>query len=153
DDGGGSPQTVSLSGSGCVIVNNKCKAALTRAMQSALAASQTAAAPAPTGSSNIGTRIINFVDPTRVDPFSAKGAKRELLVRLWYPASIEDTCKPAEYASPKVWSYFAELTRLSLPNISTNACLGAPVANSAHPVVVFTHGYTGTFTDYTFLFE
>jgi len=22
-----------------------------------------------------------------------------------------------------------------------------------HPVVVFTHGYTGTFTDYTFLFE
>jgi len=153
DDGGGSPQTVSLSGTGCVIVNGRCKAALTRAMQSALAGSRTAAAPAPTGSSKIGTRILNFVDATRNDPFMNNGDKRELLVRFWYPASVEDTCKLAEYASPKVWSYFAELVRLPLPDVSTHACLDAPVANSAHPVVVFTHGYTGTFTDYTFLFE
>jgi dienelactone hydrolase len=153
DNGGGSPQTVSLSGSGCVIVNHRCKAALSRMMKSALAASQTAAAPVPTGSSKVGTRIINLVDSTRDDPFSANGTKRELLVRFWYPASVEDTCKPAEYTSPKVWSYFAELTRLPLPSVSTHACLDAPVANSAHPVVVFTHGYTGTFTDYTFLFE
>lgn len=27
------------------------------------------------------------------------------------------------------------------------------MTNGTHPVVVFTHGYTGTFTDYTFLFE
>jgi dienelactone hydrolase len=27
------------------------------------------------------------------------------------------------------------------------------MADNAHPIVVFTHGYTGTFTDYTFLFE
>ena len=153
DDGGGSPQTVSLSGSGCVIENHRCKTALTRAMQSALAASQTATAPAPTGSSKIGTRIINFVDVARNDPFLNNGDKRELLVRFWYPASVEDICKPAEYTSPRVWNYFAVLTRLPLPKVSTNACLDAPVANSAHPVVVFTHGYTGTFTDYTFLFE
>lgn len=153
DSGGGSPQTVSLSGSGCIIVNHRCKTALSRMMLSALAASPTAVAPAPTGSSKVGTRIINIVDSTRDDPFSAKGTKRELLVRFWYPASLKDICKPAEYASPRVWNYFAELTRLPLPKVGTNACLDAPVANSAHPVVVFTHGYTGTFTDYTFLFE
>ena len=153
DSGGGSPQTVSLSGAGCIIVNHRCKAALSRMMLSALAASQTAATPVPTGPSTIGTRIINVVDSTRDDPFSAKSTKRELLVRFWYPASLEDICKPAEYASPRVWNYFAELTRLPLPKVSTNACLDAPVANSVHPVVVFTHGYTGTFTDYTFLFE
>jgi dienelactone hydrolase len=31
--------------------------------------------------------------------------------------------------------------------------MNAAVASGVHPVVVFTHGYTGTFTDYTFLFE
>lgn len=35
----------------------------------------------------------------------------------------------------------------------TNSCTNAPVTGGAHPVIVFTHGYTGTFTDYTFLFE
>ena len=27
------------------------------------------------------------------------------------------------------------------------------MAEGVHPVVVFTHGYTGTFTDYTYIFE
>jgi dienelactone hydrolase len=40
-----------------------------------------------------------------------------------------------------------------LPAVTTNSCLNAPVAEGNYPVVVFTHGYTGTFTDYTFLFE
>jgi dienelactone hydrolase len=40
-----------------------------------------------------------------------------------------------------------------LPEVTTNSCQDAAIANGAHPVVVFTPGYTGTFTDYTFLFE
>src|SRR5438876_4440435 len=39
------------------------------------------------------------------------------------------------------------------PEVKTNSCLDAPITNGAHPVVVFTHGFTGTFTDYTFIFE
>jgi dienelactone hydrolase len=62
-------------------------------------------------------------------------------------------CKRAEYTSAGVWNYFSELTKLPLPQVKTNSCLNAPVANGLHPVVIFTHGYTGTFTDYTFLFE
>jgi len=27
------------------------------------------------------------------------------------------------------------------------------MTKGVHPVIVFTHGYTGTFTDYSFLFE
>jgi dienelactone hydrolase len=52
-----------------------------------------------------------------------------------------------------VWSYFGELLGVSLPRVSTNSCLNAPIAAGAHPVVVFSHGFTGTFTDYTFLVE
>jgi hypothetical protein len=153
DDGGGSPQKVSLSGAGCVIINHRCKATLNRMMQSALAVSRTAVVPVPSGSSKVGTRLMYLIDGTRDDPFSAKGTKRELLVRFWYPASPDSGCKAAEYTSPKVWSYFSELTGLPLPQVATNSCLDAPVSNVAHPVVVFTHGYIGTFTDYTFLFE
>src|SRR5262249_19161994 len=35
----------------------------------------------------------------------------------------------------------------------TNSCLNAPVADGRHPVVVFSPGFTATFTDYTFLLE
>jgi dienelactone hydrolase len=97
--------------------------------------------------------VLDLVDPTRNDPFLANGAHRELLVRFWYPASAGQSCSRAEYASPQVWSDFSRLLGISLPHVTTNSCWNTSVADGAHPVVVFTHGYTGTFTDYTFLFE
>jgi dienelactone hydrolase len=47
----------------------------------------------------------------------------------------------------------SQLAEVPLPEVRTNSCLAAPITDGAHPVVVFTHGYTGTFTDYTFVFE
>jgi dienelactone hydrolase len=96
---------------------------------------------------------MRLVDSRREDPFLENGTKRELMVRFWYPALLNGVCTPAEYAPRAVWSYFSQLMRMPLPAVTTNSCLEAPVADGAHPVVVFTHGYTGTFTDYTFLFE
>jgi dienelactone hydrolase len=52
-----------------------------------------------------------------------------------------------------VWSHFSQLLGVPLPEVKTNSCLDAPTSPGAHPVVVFTPGYTATFTDYTFLFE
>jgi len=96
---------------------------------------------------------MHLVDPSREDPFLENGTRRELMIRLWYPASFDRPCQTAEYTPPAVWSYFSQLMGLPLPAVATNSCLDAPVADGIHPVVVFTHGYTGTFTDYTFLFE
>ena len=155
DNGGGSPQQVPLSGAGCTVINRHCKTTplSSSEVQSALAANRTVAVPRSTEPSPVGTRVMELVDSTRDDPFLANGTKREMLVRFWYPASVDRRCKLAEYTSPGVWKYFSELTRLPLPQVTTNSCLDAPVADGAHPIVVFTHGYTGTFTDYTFLFE
>src|SRR6185437_11309211 len=123
-------------------------------VRSAVSTFGSAAAPSPTGPNRVGTRVVRLVDATRDDPFLENGSKRELMVRFWYPASSQlQACKPAEYTSPAVWSYFSQLTRLPLPAVTTNSCMDAPITNGAHPVVVFTHGYTGTFTDYTFIFE
>jgi predicted dienelactone hydrolase len=155
DNSGGGQQQVPLSGSGCVVMGTRCKttAVSSAAVQSALAAHTTAAVPSPSGPRPVGTRIMRLTDRTRADPFLASGTKRELLVRFWYPASLTQGCHLAEYTSPAVWSYFSELVGLPLPEVKTNSCLDAPIIEGAHPLVVFTHGYTGTFTDYTFILE
>jgi dienelactone hydrolase len=158
DDGGDSPQQVPLSGTGCVwhIYRGHRKCGLltmTSPVQSALTKSRSTQVPRVTGAHRVGTRVLDLVDLSRIDPFANDGLNRELVVRLWYPASAEQDCKLADYTSPRVWNYFAELTGLPLPAVTTNSCLDAPIADGEHPVVVFTHGYTGTFTDYTFLVE
>jgi dienelactone hydrolase len=156
-DGGGSPQQVGLSGYGCKYYEHRCTLTdegLNRSTaRSALVSSHTVPVPAPSGSSGVGTRVVRLVDPTRNDPYLANGSKRELLVRFWYPTALAQGCKPAAYTSPKVWSYFSKLMGIQGPEVESNSCQDAPIADGVHPVVVLTPGYTGTFTDYTFILE
>jgi predicted dienelactone hydrolase len=145
DSSSDSPQTIHLQGGGHAQVAAAARIALTERTS--------AVTPSPTGASAVGTRELRLVDATRADPFRSDGSKRELLVRLWYPTSAESGCVAAPYTSPQVWSYFSTLVGVALPQVATHSCLNASVAESAHPVVTLTHGFTGTFTDYTFLAE
>jgi dienelactone hydrolase len=119
----------------------------------AFSAALTVSVPAPTGPSRVGTLAMRIVDSKRIDPYLGAGTKRELLVRFWYPMLIGVPCRPAEYASPQVWAYFSELVNIPLPEIRTNSCWNAPIAKGVHAVIVLTHSYTGTLTDYTFIAE
>jgi dienelactone hydrolase len=103
----------------------------------------------------VGTRTLNFVDSAREDPYAADGSKRELAIRAWYPVSVHfnQPCKPADYASPPVLNYFAQLAGVAPFPVATNSCRNADVAEGAHPIVLLTPGYSGTYTDYTFLTE
>lgn len=121
--------------------------------QSRPGAGWTVAVPAPTGPSRVGTLVIRAVDSRRGDPFLLDGTKRELMIRFWYPASPGLKCRTAEYSSSTVWAYLSRITSFPLPDVQTNSCASAPAATGLHPVIVFSHGYTGTFTDCTFLFE
>jgi dienelactone hydrolase len=150
DNDSSSPQQVALSGVGCQTFKN-CTG--TASFQSAIARNQIVSVPVPTGANKIGTQVVHFVDTERFDPYLANDTKRELMVRFWYPTSAIKECVPAAYTSAGVWTYLARLENVAPPQVKTNSCQDAPVANGKHPVVVFTHGYTGTFTDYTFLFE
>jgi predicted dienelactone hydrolase len=145
DSSSDSPQQLRLSANGSYQV--------TAAMRSALAGETQVVVPPPTGSNEVGTRVLHLIDPTRVDPFVFDGTKRELLVRFWYPTLADSGCVAAPYTSPQVWSYFSALVGVPLPHVSTHSCLNAPIASGLHPVVVLSHGFTGTFTDYTFLAE
>jgi predicted dienelactone hydrolase len=144
-----SPQQVPITGSACVSIG--CRGG--RDIRDAIARNRSPVAPAPTGPYTVGTRTADLIDPTRVEPYVENGSKRELLVRFWYPAATNHGCRPAAYTSSGVWNYMAHLERVSPPQVKTNSCQDAMITSEKHPVVVFTHGYTGTFTDYTFLFE
>ena len=109
--------------------------------------------PPPSGPYPVGTLEIRLVDTNRNDPFLRDGTKRQLMVRLWYPALRVAGCNRAPYSSPKVWAYLADLLHLPAPSVQTNSCWQAPALQEAHPVILASHGYTGLFTDYTFLFE
>ena len=151
DSSSDSPQTVSLTGSG----KTRRPFSLSDSnAKSVLSNQHVLFVPKPTGPNAVGTRVVEFVDRLRTDPYLANGEKRDLLIRLWYPALLNSACQPAEYTSARVWNYFAELVGVSSrPAVMTNSCLNAPVASGPYPVVVFSPGFTGTFTDYTFLFE
>ena len=155
DDSADGQQVVNLTGNGFQLCRVQIKETLSRpATRSALASFGSATAPRPSGPSSVGTRVMRLQDPMRDDPILENGTKRELMVRFWYPAALgQAPCKLAEYTASSVWNYFSSLMQLPLPTVTTNSCLNAPVADGAHPVVVFTHGYTGTFTDYTYIFE
>ncbi|MGH9498275.1 MAG: alpha/beta hydrolase family protein [Terriglobales bacterium] len=121
--------------------------------ETAVAQLRRVAAPTPTGANPVGTLSLRLVDSARSDPFHFIGGKRELLVRFWYPAAPAQACRLADYASPKVWTYLSQTSGIPLPAVTTNSCLGPPIAGGVHPVILFTHGYTGMLTDSTFIFE
>jgi pimeloyl-ACP methyl ester carboxylesterase len=150
DSSSDSPQLVKLSG---VVQRPR----LTHADQARadLGLTNSLTVPAPTGGNVVGSRVFDLVDSGRKDPYTPNAGARELSVRVWYPVSarFSQDCKMAEYASPKVWKYFAQLVGVPAFPVSTNSCQDATVAEGAHPVVVFSPGLTGTFTDYTFLME
>jgi predicted dienelactone hydrolase len=129
------------------------KASVGAALHAALRDQSVVAVPRPAGNSQVGTRLMHWVDDSRIDPYRADGTKRELMVRFWYPTAGNAACTPADYTSAGVLSQLSQLLHTTLPQISTNSCLNAPVATGTHPVVVVTPGFTGTFTDYTFLTE
>ena len=136
----------------CVVAVPVCLAML-GVTWSVIASSRLSHAPTPTGSRRIGTVHLQVVDHNRQDPYRMDGSRRELLLQLWYPTATVQECKIADYASPQVWAYLSQITGVSLPRVQTNSCMGASVAPGSHPVIVFSHGYTGMLTDSTFLFE
>ncbi|MBN2146700.1 MAG: hypothetical protein JW726_04895, partial [Anaerolineales bacterium] len=110
--------------------------------------------PDPTGLYAVGTRDFYWVDDSRLEQFTSDpNDPRELMVRVWYPAS------PARGTTPQ--PYWPEvdrvgpliLERMGLPTFIANhmdlvvtySYLDAPLYGtvSQFPVLVFSHGFGG----------
>ncbi|KAB8333668.1 hypothetical protein SD80_012095 [Scytonema tolypothrichoides VB-61278] len=107
--------------------------------------------PRPTGAFAVGTRSEVWIDPHRAD--------RRIPVQWWYPAPsgsagerapyIDDpTAFSAPFGVPGFFFHY-------LGAVRTNALVGAPLAANAqaYPVLLFSHGATGTRSQNSFQFE
>ena len=117
--------------------------------------------PAPTGRYPIGTTTWRLVDESRRETLSGSGEPRNVEVHAWYPAASADAPR-APYLRdglPEVQTFATmigapESTFDALTDVRTHAGLDAPIAPSGKfPVLVFSHGYTGSASASTALLE
>ncbi len=113
--------------------------------------------PIPTGPYAVGRTWLVVVDSSRRERFSTEpDAKRRFPVKIWYPATPGATGTAAPYADPR------EFAGAGLPPalfrhvrlMKTSALIGAPLATDQRfPLLVFSHGYGGTFGQNTVQME
>jgi predicted dienelactone hydrolase len=117
--------------------------------------------PAPTGPYAVGTTTFDWVDTSREETFTkARRDKRELMVRVWYPASPPPRAQPAPYflvrregiANLKGGGF--DMPDNVLDFIHAHAVAEAPLAaGERFPVVLFSPGAGFSPTFYTSLLE
>ncbi len=112
--------------------------------------------PRPTGPDAVGRSLFDWTDPNRDDPYSSSiGKHRELMVWLWYPASVSAQSKPAEYI-PSAWASELPWRPVTIPErVRGHAFADAPLGQSqrAYPVLIFSTGIGNLPSDYTSLIE
>jgi pimeloyl-ACP methyl ester carboxylesterase len=118
--------------------------------------------PKPTGTFRVGRTLYDWVDDQNLDPLAPAGAKRELLVWVWYPAA-------AEPSSGKIAEYVPDATRKAverdrgplnlltrdLSKVHTHSLLDADVSpqQRSYPVVIMRAGASLEVWNYSTLAE
>lgn len=109
--------------------------------------------PEPSGPYPVGTVSLFIQDQDRPDPYVA-GASREFMLQVWYPANVPAGAQHALWM-PEARDFSSALGRqLGMPGwllnhldlIESNAYAGVPILVGAGklPVVVYSHGWTGS---------
>jgi len=122
--------------------------------------------PAPSGPHQIGTASFEVVDETRTGVYlDAPGTPRRILAQAWYPADDGNSFSSLPRApwladSPLAKAYadyvgLPHWTMSHLRLIMANGRIGAPAAAGADPmpVVIISHGWTGSRVMHTDLAE
>ena len=108
--------------------------------------------PAPTGGYGIGSDEYVAVDHSRVETYGDGGGPRELMIRVWYPASAGKSSSPpvSYFRYPEIRSRavtdsnpLPPFTFLHLGDIPTHTYWRAAPADGAFPVIVYTPGLGG----------
>lgn len=110
--------------------------------------------PEPSGEYAVGTTELHLRDDSRLEIYtSVPDDKRELMVRVWYPADVETTqsLKPVPYWRNAAFRGEILSKGLGLPfftfqhlnRVSTNSFWQVPLssAQSQYPVLVYSHAF------------
>ena len=112
--------------------------------------------PSPSGPFGIGTKTYDWVDRSRHEKASKDpGRFRQIIVQVWYPTKSEG--KPTSPYVPRLRAYrqvwpirMFELARHTQTHSQVNA---KPIPDARFPVVLLSHGWQGTRSEYTSLAE
>ncbi|UXY15486.1 hypothetical protein N8I74_00270 [Chitiniphilus purpureus] len=103
----------------------------------------------------IGVRTFNFTDPNRLDPLADTPRLRELMVKIWYPAS-QSASQPVLHH----WYHSPNAITGSpgddwLKDVPSQTRLNAEIAEKEKPfpVLVFSPGYASNLESSQFLYE
>lgn len=105
--------------------------------------------PEPTGPHRIGTRIYEWMDRSRHEPFTAtRSDVRRLVVQIWYPATVDGPKRvylDSEILTAAIAEHFGLPASLlhNLRNAPTHAVTDAPAEQGRFPVLINPGGYHG----------
>ena len=120
--------------------------------------------PKPTGAYQVGRALYDWTDESRLNPYApAAGAKQELAVWVWYPATVTPSSHTTEYL-PEYWRNAVEhhqgflLSRLlsrDLSRVQSHSWSDAVVSpqEPMYPVIVLRAGGGAMSSDYTSIAE
>lgn len=108
--------------------------------------------PIPPGPEPIGTVTIEIVDGSREELYGPDpGQARRLVAQVWYPAQDDTALEPLPWSED--WDVVAPAVsrRLGFPSwflnhtryTESSSLPTAFIAEGAHPVVIYSHGWTG----------
>jgi hypothetical protein len=109
--------------------------------------------PHPSGEMGIGRLTFDWLDTTRIEPFTSGHQYRELSVDIWYPAEVR-TGTTAHYLNVNAFDKALDTTGLKSlvgvraanlirsGKVRTHAIEGAPIAYKIKtaPILIFSHG-------------
>lgn len=105
--------------------------------------------PQPTGPYGIGTRVYDWTDAAREEPFTAeRGDRRRLVVQIWYPAAGRGPTRPyidhdAVAVALAQHFHLPGLLFHNIQNAPTHAVTDAPAASGRFPVLINPTGFSG----------
>ena len=108
--------------------------------------------PIPSGPSVIGTFTLELLDETREEIYGpAPGGPRRLNAQVWYPADFSGEFQPGIWSDD--WDVVAPALakNLGFPGwflnhtqyVASHSYPGVPFATGTHPVIIYSHGWTG----------
>ena len=121
--------------------------------------------PEPSGDFTVGTETFHWVDSSRLEWFTEedKEDNRQIMVQAWYPTIKNKTLEPSPYldfinlraTSMASAGKIPEFLPSHLSMIKTNSIRNVPCVgkNSKYPVLIFSHGITGSRHLHQVLFE
>lgn len=108
--------------------------------------------PMPTGPYQIGTQDLHLIDASRPELFTSElDDPRELMVRVWYPAEVQENSRLQSFwpeidqVGPRILALMEQPTFLAghMKLVKTHAYINAPLLEQSpsYPVLIFSHGY------------